>query len=128
MDLDLPSTLKLGKTEDGRKTGRQMMRWLDGITRSVDMSLIKLQETVKDREAWRAAVHRVTVRHDSATEQLLLKAIYSFNAISIKISMIFFLCRNRKSHPKVHRESQRILNRQNHRQDEKSHRTHTFEF
>ena len=68
------------------------------------------------------------VKYDWVTKQLLLKAIYSFSATSIKISMIFFLCRNRKRHPKVHWESQRVLNRQNHLQkDEKSHRTHTFE-
>ena len=62
-------TLMLGKIEGRRRRGQQRMRWLDGITDSIDLSLSKLWQIVKDREAWGSAVHRVTKRQTQLSEQ-----------------------------------------------------------
>ena len=68
----LEKTLMRGKIEGGRRRGQLRKRWLDGITDPVEMSLSRLLEIVKDREAWHAAVHEAAVAHDWTTEQQYL--------------------------------------------------------
>ena len=72
----LEKTLILGKIEGGRRRGQQRMRWLDGITDSVDMSLSKFRELVTDRESWHAVVHRVAKNWTLLSNQTELNSKY----------------------------------------------------
>ena len=83
----MEKTLIQGKMEGKKRQRRQRIRWLDSITEATDMNLSKSWETVKDREAWHATIHGVTVRHDLVTEkqQIVDLQYYMFQLYNIVI-------------------------------------------